>query len=225
MKKNDLTTPLKKLLIDIVTADVLPKDCYLAGGTAVYLYLHHRLSHDLDFFSGHALHPEIFLSRLKNHFHETEVEILENDTIILYASKERIKVSLFYYPYPLLDNLYFEKINSSIECPLASRSDIMAMKTIAIVQRGSIKDFIDLYYLLNTTKLSFNKVVGLVKKKYGVEDRYEYQIKTAITYFDDADQEMSDICLINNIGNTEKISVSFWNDVKNFFISFAEPVK
>lgn len=108
-----------------------------------------------------------------------------------------------------------------MECPIASFLDIIAMKIIAIVQRGSAKDFIDLFFLLKKIKLQFHEIVGLVKKKYGVEDRYEYQIKTAITYFDDADQEVSDIYLIDKKDNLEMISEKNWNDIKHFFIEFA----
>ena len=220
MEKSEIAALLKKLLNDIIKAGVLPKDCYLAGGTAVYFYLNHRLSRDLDFFSLNVFHSEIILKRFENHF-EVKIEILEMDTIIIYLTKEKIKFSLFHYPYPLLNNLHFKEINNHMECPIASFLDIIAMKIIAIVQRGSAKDFIDLFFLLEKMKLQFHEIVGLVKKKYGVEDRYEYQIKTAITYFDDADQEVSDIYLIDKKDNLEMISEKNWNDIKYFFIEFA----
>ncbi|MCK5095351.1 MAG: nucleotidyl transferase AbiEii/AbiGii toxin family protein [Spirochaetes bacterium] len=220
MEKSEIAALLKKLLNDIIKAGVLPKDCYLAGGTAVYFYLNHRLSRDLDFFSLNVFHSEIILKRFENHF-EVKIEILEMDTIIIYLTKEKIKFSLFHYPYPLLNNLHFKKINNHMECPIASFLDIIAMKIIAIVQRGSAKDFIDLFFLLEKMNLQFHEIVGLVKKKYGVEDRYEYQIKTAITYFDDADQEVSDIYLIDKKDNLEMISEKNWNDIKYFFIEFA----
>lgn len=220
MGKSEIAALLKKLLNDIIKAGVLPKDCYLAGGTAVYFYLNHRLSRDLDFFSLNVFHSEIILKRFENHF-EVKIEILEKDTIIIYLTKEKIKFSLFHYPYPLLNNLHFKEINNHMECPIASFLDIIAMKIIAIVQRGSAKDFIDLFFLLEKMKLQFHEIVGLVKKKYGVEDRYEYQIKTAITYFDDADQEVSDIYLIDKKDNLEMISEKNWNDIKYFFIEFA----
>lgn len=220
MEKSEIAALLKKLLNDIIKAGVLPKDCYLAGGTAVYFYLNHRLSRDLDFFSLNVFHSEIILKRFENHF-EVKIEILEKDTIIIYLTKEKIKFSLFHYPYPLLNNLHFKEINNHMECPIASFLDIIAMKIIAIVQRGSAKDFIDLFFLLEKMKLQFHEIVGLVKKKYGVEDRYEYQIKTAITYFDDADQEVSDIYLIDKKDNLEMISEKNWNDIKYFFIEFA----
>lgn len=222
MGKIEITALLIKLLNDIIKTEVLPKDYYLAGGTAVYLYLNHRLSRDLDFFSLNVFHSDIILKRFENHFNEVEIEILEKDTIIIYLTKEKIKFSLFYYPYPLLNNLHFKKIKTHLECPLASFLDIIAMKIIAIVQRGSAKDFIDLFFLLKSTKLQFYEIAGLVKKKYGVENRYEYQIKTAITYFDDADQEVSDIYLFDKKDNLERICEKNWNDIKNYFIEFVQ---
>lgn len=41
------------------------KKSYLAGGTALALHLGHRLSEDLDFFTGEDFNEKIMLSNLK----------------------------------------------------------------------------------------------------------------------------------------------------------------
>lgn len=43
--------PQTKVLLKKLTADSLPEDSYLGGGTAVALHLGHRRSADLDFFT------------------------------------------------------------------------------------------------------------------------------------------------------------------------------
>jgi len=222
MAVSEMKSNLRDLLVDIIKADVLPQDYYLAGGTAVFLYFNHRLSIDFDFFTLKTFKSEIFLSHIKRNFKDLEVEILEKDTIILFLTKDKIKFSLFYYPYSMLDSLQYLEIDKNIKCSLASYYDIIAMKTIAIVQRGSAKDFIDLFYLLKKSKMQFHEVLGLVKNKYGVKDRYEYQIKTSFTYFDDAEGELSDIYLINEENNPEQINERTWHNIKRYFIEYVQ---
>jgi hypothetical protein len=71
--------------------DHLPKDTYLAGGTAVALYMGHRLSFDLDFFTLNAFDSlalsrsilEVLQSSFKvatNHIVENTLEMSLNET-------------------------------------------------------------------------------------------------------------------------------------------------
>jgi hypothetical protein len=50
MKRNILNI-LGKKLTRLLRYNLLPEKSYLAGGTAVYFYLKHRVSVDLDFFT------------------------------------------------------------------------------------------------------------------------------------------------------------------------------
>lgn len=107
-------------------------------------------------------------------------------------------------------------------CPLASLEDIEAMKAVAISQRGSVKDFIDLYFILKKTGHSFNNILELVMKKYEVEKGYSYQLKTSFVYFDDAEKEVDSITMIRDTGKSEKIQKKEWEQVKKFFKRFSK---
>lgn len=208
------------LLTKIINSNILPDDCYLAGGTALYLYLKHRLSLDLDFFSPREFITDIFIPKIKKHFKHVYTELLEQDTITLFLTKEKIKFSLFHYPYQLLAKPTLENIGNT-ECTIASLTDIETMKTIAITQRGSAKDFIDLYFIIKKTKHSLKKILENVIKKYMVTKNYEYQIKTSLVYFDDAQKEINHISLFNKKLNIfQSISKEKWADIKNFFTDY-----
>ena len=70
---------------------------------------------------------------------------------------------------------------------LASDKDIAAMKVNAIIGKGTRKDFIDLYVLLQHYSLA--DIMDFYKKKY--PEHSEYRALLSMTYFEDA--EMNDM--------------------------------
>lgn len=170
-------------------------DFYLAGGTAVYYYLLHRNSIDLDFFTN----KNVDLRNFVNYFRTNELKLISQDT--MHAIVNRVKVSLFFYPYPLLKPL----INLEL-IKIASLEDILCMKISAIISRGSRKDFIDTFFIMKDLKISASKVIEMFKKKYGNYE--EIVIKKSLTFFEDADNEPE-------IPTLKKVK---WDEIKNFFI-------
>ena len=71
---------------------------------------------------------------------------------------------------------------------IASMEDILAMKVIAIIQRGSRKDFIDLWTIMKEKKYSLEDVFIFCKTKYGKAFSESITLK-ALTYFKDAEEE------------------------------------
>lgn len=211
---------LEKILIQIIENKLLPQESYLAGGTAIYFYLCHRLSIDLDFFTPKAFNPEALVFKMRNSFEEVDLELMEKDTLILFLSSEKLKCSFFHLPYKLLSPLNLHQVQSGIICPLASLDDIEAMKGIALAQRGSAKDFIDLCDLLRKTGHSFNDLAFRVRTKYQVNEKYDYHLKTAMVYFDDAERELDAIWLVDQTGGVRNISSQEWKDIKDFFERF-----
>lgn len=219
MIKGNIFEILKTQLAQVLRCNVLPQNSYLAGGTAVYLYLKHRISIDIDFFTSTSFNAENFFYFMKQCFKNIDMELMEKDTIILYISKEKIKFSLFFFPYPLLEEFRPFTIENTT-CMVASQSDIEAMKAVAICQRGSVKDFIDLYFLLKETNHNFKDILKLVIKKYDVNDEYEYHLKTSFIYFDDAEKEINNIIMLKNNNRIERITKQEWENIKKFFLRF-----
>lgn len=213
---------LQEILIRILESKMLPEGSYLAGGTALYLYLQHRLSIDLDFFTPRPFIPELLLSKMREPFNAVDLEILQKETLVLFLSGEKIKFSLFYLPYSLLAENAFLEVKKGVFCPLASLDDIEAMKALALAQRGSAKDFVDLYFLLQKTGHNSGDLFARVQQKYQMNQKYNYHLKTAMVYFDDAELEIDSIFLVGSKGAINKISKKQWNAIKEFFVRFCQ---
>ena len=211
---------LKKILIQLLTCEILPQESYLAGGTALYFYFRRRLSIDLDFFTSKFFSSEFLVPKMRDCFDYVDVEIMEKESLILFLSEEKIKFSLFHFPYRLLSDIVLFKVKKGIMCPLASFEDIEAMKAVSIAQRGSARDFVDLYYLLQRTKHTFEDIADFVQKKYHLEKKYDYHLKTAMVYFDDAEKEITAIMTIDPSGRIRKILQKEWKEIKDFYMRF-----
>jgi len=213
---------LKNILIQLLKSRILPPESYLAGGTALYYYFHHRLSVDLDFFTKRDFNSEMLVFKLREEFGTADVEIMEKGTLIAFLSPDKIKFSLFTFPYSLLSSLKDFEVSEEVSCPAASLDDIAAMKSVAISQRGSAKDFVDLYYLLKQTQIKFEDLSSFVQRKYQLDRKYEYHMKTAMVYFDDAEQDIDSIVLVQDDGHFRTLLESDWKKIKEFFARFTQ---
>jgi hypothetical protein len=69
---------------------------------------------------------------------------------------------------------------------MASLADLGAMKLLAIAQRGSKKDFVDVY-ALGQERQSLTPLLDAYRDKFDVEDIS--RILYSLTYFEDAERE------------------------------------
>jgi len=212
---------LNNILVRIVELQLLPADCYLAGGTAAYFYFHHRLSIDLDFFSPQPFNSNSIVVKFREKFEEVDIELIEKDTVTIFLSSEKLKFSLFYFPYKLLLPVTAFSPEGGVSVNLASLDDLEVMKALALAQRGSAKDFIDLFYLLKKSGHSFSELSRLVRLKFGVDEKYDYNLKTAMVYFDEAEPELKSVIMIDKSGEFRSITEKEWQDIKDFFIRFS----
>jgi len=189
----------------------LPADTYLAGGTAVAVYLNHRVSIDIDLFTEKDFYSGPVISFIgQNHTIEV-TNVAERDTLL--AIVDDVKLSLFKYPYPLVKPLVTNKVSG---IPLASPEDIAAMKVVAIAQRGIAKDFVDLMALMLAYEISLNELMAMVQGKYRVSEEYHYQIKRSLVYFDDAVNSLGEVTIIEN-GERVRLDKKEWVKVEEFF--------
>lgn len=149
----------------------------LVGGTALALQIGHRLSVDIDMFGNSEINELEFNQELSRF--GKPIVLKKSKNIIVY-SVNGIKVDFVNYHYPLL-----KKAATVETMRLVSLEDIAAMKLNAISGRGSKKDFIDLYFLLQ--RFSLNEMIGFYNKKY--EDGSKFLVIKSLTYFEDAEKE------------------------------------
>lgn len=173
---------IQKRTLEKVVSLSLTEGFYLAGGTALTIRYGHRHSEDFDFFTfpSYRFNLGLLVEKLTNM--PTEIVSIKEGTLTFLM--EGVKFSFFSYPYPLLEEPEFLE---DLGVYLAKDRDILSMKAIAIAQRGSKKDFFDLWFLINKNEVSISSIVEDLKHKY---KNYNPGIfLKALTYFEDAEKE------------------------------------
>lgn len=171
---------------------------YLAGGSALALRLGHRISVDFDFFSPTEF-DSLEMSRSLASLGEFIEDTREKNTLL--GVFNGVKYSYFFYPYPLLEQ---GDLNNGVV--IASLSDIAVMKLAAIMDRGIMRDFIDLYIILKQD-ITMDAIFSLYDQKYGLLHANKLSLLKSLSYFDDADKSDMPHMLV-------PIS---WEKIKQFF--------
>lgn len=172
----------------------------LVGGTALALQYGHRSSVDLDLFGK----IDIDGYELQSILSKYGVLKVENETKIIHQYYiDNIKVDVVNYP--------FEWISPIIEedgIRLASPIDIAAMKVNAIEGRGTKKDFIDMYMLLQ--HYSLKEIIAFYQQKY---PNYSiFRALRSLTYFEDAEDQFMPRMFIEDTWENMKLYIT--NQVK-----------
>lgn len=154
-------------------------DFYLSGGTALSLQIGHRESEDLDFFNENDFDPKKIESDLTSFGLLKETE-LDRNTLNTYLNE--VKLQFLGYPYKLIEPLAdWQGIK------LSSVIDIACTKLQTVGMRGSKKDFIDIYFLLDIYSLE-DMFKGLQKKYLKVGYNTTHILKSLV-YFEDAENQ------------------------------------
>ena len=173
------------------------KKAYLAGGTALALRVGHRISVDLDFFTTEDFDETVLAEKLKQ---TPEFKLGKTDWKTVIGVIGETKFSIFFYKYPIVE--VFEEFEG---IKIAGLQDLAAMKIHAVEDRGSKRDFVDVYFLAK--KFSLEEMFDFYNQKYGVLDSHKYSIIKALGYFDAAEtQEMPNMLIKTD-----------WEEVKEFF--------
>ena len=152
----------------------------LSEGTALALHLGHRISEDFDFFRTDSMD----IDRLHDAFSEIgPYETLQEEKHTLTLLTDGIKISFFRISNPFI----FVTIPYSF-FHIADIRDITLMKLVAICNRGSRKDFVDLFSILRSGMI-LKDYLDLLPEKYSEGRTNIYQILKSLTFFDDAEAE------------------------------------
>lgn len=165
-------------LLRAMMAEPLFADLRLVDGTALALQYGHRKSVDLDLFGKMPADED----EMKNALDTIGVvQVLKEAERIRVYMIDDVKVDFVDYTrYPWIDAPIIED-----GIRLASPRDIAAMKINAIEGRGSMKDFIDIYFLLH--HFSFEKILGCYSQKY--PEHSIFRALMSLTYFEDAESQ------------------------------------
>lgn len=159
-------------------------DFYLAGGTGLALQLGHRRSADLDFFSQEIFNTDILLERLS----PEKIFLVREGTI--HCELKKVKLSFLFYKQPLI----YQPIPWR-GLKIADWKDIVAEKFKAISQRGTKKDFYDLYAVLQM-RLSIKEACDIFKARFASSGINMYHVLKSITFFEDAESEPSPMLIV-----------------------------
>lgn len=168
----------------------------LVGGTALALQYGHRQSIDLDFFGAVPGDREALIASLKQ---LGTLTILNASSKILQTTLNGIKVDF-------VDYRYYDWIDEPLReenIVLASPKDIAAMKVNAAINRGTKKDFVDIFVLLQHYSLA--EILAFYRQKY--PDYSEYRALLSLTYFEDAETQDMPKLFINNTWDEMKQTI------------------
>lgn len=172
--------PETRSVLEKISKESFTQDFYLVGGTALALHFGHRESIDLDFFSA----QDFPLEKLKKELSTIGRYSLTNEEDgTLDGMLDDVKLTFIRYEYPML----FPLIDWD-GVKLADERDIACMKIDAISSRGSKKDFVDLYFLLE--KYSLSELLSFFEKKYSHIEYNKSHLLKSLVYFDDAEEDM-----------------------------------
>lgn len=183
-------------------------DFYLAGGTGLARQLGHRISVDFDLFWQKNI-PKDLLSKVRTTFKDFEIKVIVNHSEQLTITVTGINTSFVKYPFPVI--LKFIEDQGIKILPLL---EIAAMKAYALGRRATLKDYVDLYFVLKEKVSSLQEIIALSEKKY----RGEFDLRLfleQLIYLKDVEE--IDIHFLK-----EKVSIS---EIEQFFERQVKKIK
>ncbi len=167
---NPILTDAQKDLLERFSAAKLRDAFYLTSGTALSaIYLQHRLSEDLVFFSEADVAIEEILAFVKSltGVRDMQYERKYDRKIFLlhYANANVMKVEFTRYPFarveagPIIDGVSIDSLQ-----------DILVNKLMAMTDRLDAKDYVDLYCAFKSRPdLDIEKLLDQTTVKFGVK--------------------------------------------------------
>ena len=196
-------------ILEKIVQKVSLKRYYLAGGTALALQTGIRESFDFDFFVQTEFDENLLIQELEE-IGEIEVTVCRRGTV--HAILNGVQITFLHFE----NNLVEDKVTTEDlqGLYLASIKDIAILKLIAISQRGTKKDFFDLYFICNNFDITIKDILDLLDKKYDKNKINYLHIIQSLAYFEDAEDE-----------NLPKVFIDYnWETIKNYYIKEQEKI-
>jgi hypothetical protein len=166
---------------------------FVIGGQAVRCFCPYRPSRDVDFGVTRAEDLDDLVRQLEG---RGRVEILERTADTVHLRFDGIDVSIF----------VLEMLSPFVDDRRLSVTGVLATKLHAILDRGTKRDFFDLYVTLHQHAIGIAECLSALRKVYR-QDVHDTLLLRALTFFDDADREAA----LPGEGKDD------WSIVKDFF--------
>lgn len=168
---------------------------FVIGGQAMRCFCPYRPSRDVDFGVTSAADLDDLVQQLQRRGH---VEITERTADTAHLRFDGIDVSIF----------VLEMLAPFVSDRRLSVTGLLATKLHAILDRGTRRDFFDLYVTLHRHSLGIAECLAAVRQVYR-QDVNDSLLLRALTFFDDAEREAA----LPGEGRDD------WSTVKEFFWS------
>jgi len=168
---------------------------FVIGGHAVRCFCPYRPSRDVDFGVSEKANMEEFIKTLES---RGKVEILEQTPDTAHMLFNGLNVSIF----------VLDKLAPHVEDQCLNLTGILATKLHAILDRGTRRDFFDLYVTMQVHGLGIAECLDSVARIFQ-QPVNENLLLRALTYFDDAERE----AVLPGEGSKD------WDTVKDFFLT------
>ncbi len=166
---------------------------FVIGGQAVRCFCPYRPSDDVDFGVANARDSASLLAQLRK---RGRVQILERAPDTVHLTLDGVPVSIF-----VLARIALHTAEGALDV-----TGLLATKLHAILDRGTRRDFFDLYVLLQHERLGVIECVRALRTLFPGEVD-EGLLLRALAYFDDAEREAA----LPGEGTTD------WKRIKAFF--------
>lgn len=155
---------------------------YLGGGTALALQIGHRVSVDFDLFSREEISPDL-IKKIKEIFKEFKIKLILDHPEQLSVKIDNTKIDFVKYDFPLVLDLIEIKGVKLIQVP-----EIALMKAYTLSSRGTLKDYLDLYFILKEEHTTLKEIKELSEKKYGDDFNFRLFLEQLV-YLEDIEEE------------------------------------
>jgi len=175
---------------------------FVIGGQAVRCFCPYRPSRDVDFGVTSASDLDDLVQQLQRRGH---VDIAERSADTVHLRFDGIDVSIF----------VLAMLSPFVSDRRLSVTGLLATKLHAILDRGTRRDFFDLYVTLHRHALGLAGCLAAMRQVYR-QDVNELLLLRALTFFDDAEREAE----LPGEGPDDWVTVKefFWNRVGQLLI-------
>lgn len=154
------------------------REFYLAGGTALALYLGHRRSIDFDFFKPPSLNHYKVVSKIAKAGYPYRIDLRIEGQLNL--NIRNVKFTFLEYPFIV------EAKNKYEDCfRLPELIDLASMKAYALGRRSKWRDYVDMYFILK----DYFSIDQISERAFQIFDQLfsEKLFRAQLCYFHDVD--------------------------------------